>query len=110
MVGVEQTATQAVNSLSEVLRLKEDCEKLIRDSFGRRSSSAIRLLYALLKNPYTTVEEAASVCGLTYKSANDLVKKMSDESIISEATKQSRNRLFVFQKYLDIFEKEEVLR
>lgn len=110
LVGVEQTATQAVNSLSEVLRLKEDCEKLIRDSFGRRSSSAIRLLYALLKNPYTTVEEAASVCGLTYKSANDLVKKMSDESIISEATKQSRNRLFVFQKYLDIFEKEEVLR
>lgn len=108
LIGVEQTATQAVNSLSEVLRLKENCEKLIRETYGRRSSSAIRLLYALLKNPYTTVDEAATVCGLTYKSANDLVKKMYDDGIVSEATKQSRNRLFVFQKYLNIFEKESI--
>ena len=106
LIGVEQTATQAVNSLSEVLRLKENCEKLIRETYGRRSSSAIRLLYALLKNPYTTVDKAATVCGLTYKSANDLIKKMYDDGIVSEATKQSRNRLFVFQKYLNIFEKE----
>ena len=110
LIGVEQTATQAVNSLSEVLRLKENCEKLIRETYGRRSSSAIRLLYALLKNPYTTVDEAATVCGLTYKSANDLVKKMYDDGIVSEAKKQSRNRLFVFQKYLNIFEKEETFR
>jgi len=110
LVGVEQTATQAVNSLAEVLRLKEDCEKLIRDSFGRRSSSAIRLLYAMLKNPYTTVEDAAGICELTYKSANDLIKKMCETGLISKTTKQSRNRLFVFQKYLDIFEREEAFR
>ena len=109
LVGVEQTATLAAESLAEILRLKENSEILIRERYGRRSTSAILLLHAMLKNPYSTVEQAASVCGITYKSANDLVKKMCEDGLISEATKQSRNRLFVFQKYLDIFNKEDVL-
>lgn len=110
LVGVEQTATLAAESLSEILCLKESTETLMRERYGRRSTSAIRLLHALLKNPYSTVEQAASVCGITYKSANDLMKKMCEDGLISEATKQSRNRLFVFQKYLDIFDKEDAFR
>lgn len=104
LVGVEQTATQAAAALSAVLQLKERREDLIRANYGRRSASAIVLLHALLENPYTTVEQAASVCGITYKSANGLIRKMSEDGLLVEATKQSRNRLFVFQKYLDIFE------
>lgn len=110
LVGVEQTATQAAAALSAVLQLKERREDLIRANYGRRSASAIVLLHALLENPYTTVEQAASVCGITYKSANGLIRKMCDDGLLVEATKQSRNRLFVFQKYLDIFERGDSLR
>lgn len=103
LVGVEQTASFAVNSLSEIIQLKESFETLIRSTYGRRSTSAILLLHALLKNPITNVENAMKVCELSYKSANDLVKQMCEDKIIVEKSGQSRNRMFVFDRYLSLF-------
>ena len=43
------------------------------------------------------------VCELSYKSANDLVKQMCEDKIIVEKSGQSRNRMFVFDRYLSLF-------
>lgn len=104
LVGIEQTATKAVETLSQIIQFKADMENHIREKYGRRSTIAILLIHRLLKDPYITVDEAANVCGVTYKSANTLVKDLCDDSYLRELTGQSRNRIFVFQKYLDLFE------
>lgn len=104
LVGIEQTASKAVDTLSQIIQFKADMEAHIREKYGRRSTIAILLIHRLLKNPYITVDEAARVCGVTYKSANTLVKDLCDDNYLKEMTGQSRNRIFVFQKYLDIFE------
>ena len=90
--------------MSAILKYKESIENDIRASYGRRSSPAIVLVHSLMQNPYTTVERAAHCCSLSYKAANDLVKKMQDDSILDEVTGQSRNRLFVLSKYLKLFD------
>ena len=104
LVGIEQTATKAVETLSQIIQFKADMENHIREKYGRRSTIAILLIHRLLKDPYITVDEAANVCGVTYKSANTLVKDLCDDGYLRELTGQSRNRIFVFPKYLDIFE------
>lgn len=104
LVGIEQTATKAVDTLSQIIQFKTDMEAHIRGKYGRRSTIAILLIHRLLKDPYITVDEAAKVCGVTYKSANTLVKDLCDDNYLKELTGQSRNRIFVFQQYLDIFE------
>ena len=104
LVGIEQTATKAVETLSQIIQFKADMENHIREKYGRRSTIAILLIHRLLKDPYITVDEAANVCGVTYKSANTLVKDLCDDSYLRELTGQIRNRIFVFQKYLDLFE------
>ena len=104
LVGIEQTATKAVETLSQIIQFKADMENHIREKYGRRSTIAILLIHRLLKDPYITVDEAANVCSVTYKSANTLVKDLCDDSYLRELTGQSRNRIFVFQKYLDLFE------
>lgn len=105
LVGVEQTASLAANSLSEIIRFKEKLENHIRSIYGRRSTTGILLLHALLRNPFVKVEDVTQICDLSYKSANDLVKQMCDDKILIEMTGQSRNRMFVFDAYLSLFDK-----
>lgn len=106
LVGIEQTATQAVNTLSNILKLKENLENEIRSTFGRRSNSALTLLTALFKEPVITIDKAAKICNLSYKAANDLVTKMQENKYLKELTGQSRNRIFIFEPYLNIFEND----
>ena len=106
LVGVEKTATIAVETLSQIIRFKDEMEEDIRARYGRRSTTAIVLMHKLLENPYTNVEDAAKACSVTYKSANTLIKDLCTDNYLKELTGQSRNRIFVFQKYMDIFEKD----
>jgi Fic family protein len=106
LVGIEQTSALAVNTLSEILLFKDQVETHIRSNYGRRSSSAILLIQNLFKNPFVTIDKAAHACGLTYKAANELVKKMCEDHYLTEVTGQSRNRNFVFTQYLNLFNKD----
>ena len=103
LVGVEKTAANAVDTLSKVIQLKNDLESQINSGFGRRSNSALLLLNNLFRNPVTNIENAAKKCSLSYKAANDLVRIMHEKNIVDEMTGQSRNRIFIFKPYLDIF-------
>ncbi|MBF4988799.1 Fic family protein [Methylophilus sp. 14] len=104
LVGIEQTASLAVHTLSEILKLKARLEKELQQSFGRRNASAQLLLNSLFEQPATSVEDASRICDLSYKAANDLIGLMSKHEILHEVTGQTRNRVFVFAPYLDIFD------
>lgn len=103
LVGIEQTATVAVDTLSNVISFKSQVEETIRLNYGRRSNTALILLNHLLKNPFVMIDVVSNICGVTYKAANDLVKKMCDDKFLSEVTGQSRNRIFAFGQYLNLF-------
>ena len=103
LVGVEEAATQACNTLGEMLQLKTDVEKIISTDFGRRAPSAYLLLNYLFKHPVISVDEAAQVLNTTYRPANQLVAAFCSAQILNEVTGQNRNRLFVFSPYLGIF-------
>ena len=106
LVGVEQTATRAVQTLSQVLELKTRIESEIQQHFGRRAHSALTLLQALFIHPVTNVDRAQQECNLSYKAANALIGAMQTQGYLRELTGQSRNRIFVFQPYLDAFDDE----
>ena len=103
LVGVEQTATLAVQTLTRIIQLKEETENHIRTHYGRRSSNAILLIHHLLQKPILTVDDAAKICGISYKSANDIIKLLCNDKYLVESTGQSRNRLFSFKPYTEIF-------
>lgn len=104
LVGVEETATQASNTLSRILQLKISTEKTIGDHFGRRAPVGYLLLNHLFKEPVISVDAAVKVLKTTYRPANDLVALMQQHGILREITGQTRNRLFVFDPYLRIFD------
>ncbi|MCI0442367.1 Fic family protein, partial [bacterium] len=104
LVGIEQTAADAVATLVKILELKTHIEQNLQPQFGRRSVNAHRLLQHLFQHPVINVEQAAAVCGTHYGPANELVAQMCRYGILKEMTGQSRNRLFLFEPYLRVFD------
>lgn len=106
LVGIEQTSTHAVKTLSEILQLKDHLENYVREKYGRKSTTAIILLNALYRNPFVRIEQVKAICDLSYKAANDLVKQLCEKNILVETTGQNRNRMFAFAPYLALFDKK----
>lgn len=103
LVGVEQTADEAVGTLKNILDLKDKVEVQIQNEFGRRAPTAALLLRHLFKQPILDVRDVTKVCGLQYGAANKLINSLCEREILTEVTGQSRNRLFAFQSYLEMF-------
>ncbi len=106
LVGVAQTAEQSATTLGEILTLKDDIETDIHKSFGKRSHSGLALINSLFRTPIVNVHQAMDICSLSYKAANDLISIMQENRYLREITGQSRNRLFVFDPYMKIFEEQ----
>ncbi len=105
LVGVEQTASQSISTLSEILTLKTSLETLIQNKAGRRGASSIKLLNALFISPITTIKKVQDICSLSPRAANELVQFFVRSNILKEISGKSRYQIFLFKEYLDLFEK-----
>lgn len=103
LAGMVDTAQQATETLSKILKLKTKLEATVNESFGRRGNSANVLLNHLFKHPIVDVREVQHVTKLSYKAANELVNDFINAKMLKETTGQSRNRLFSFDEYLKLF-------
>jgi Fic family protein len=103
LVGIAQTAELAVETLSKILRIKEQKEEMIKKNWGRRSSNGLILLQYLFDEPVVRVKTIENICGLSTKAANDLVAQFISSDILIEVSGQTRYRVFVFHEYLEMF-------
>ncbi|MCL4456624.1 MAG: Fic family protein [Nitrospirae bacterium] len=103
LTGVDETARQASNTLSDILKLKEQVENTLRGIAGRRTHSALALLTHLFKEPFINVRQAEGICDLSKKAANDLVNLFVQQGILKEISGKTRYRLFLFAPYVDLF-------
>jgi Fic family protein len=103
LTGIEQTATQSVDTLKLILLLKAEIERTIHNDFGRRITSAIDLLNALYKDPFVSIKQVQDICTLSKKAAGSLVDAFVTQYWLEEITGFSRNRIFRFKPYLNLF-------
>lgn len=103
LVGVAETAGHAADTLRQLMTLKADTEAHIRRDFGRRSTVALHVLDRLFTDPFICVKDVAALCQVSPKTAGELVQQLVAAHLLKEFTGQSRNRLFVFERYLNLF-------
>lgn len=103
LIGIEETSKRAVEVLTGVLKLKERHEIMIKNNWGRRAPNALILLEYLFRNPVINVKKIEEVCNISKKSANELVTIFESSGILIEISGNTRNRLFVFDEYLELF-------
>lgn len=105
LAGIAETAGEAIQTLSAILEMKNRIESSFVQTYGKRARNATVLLHALFRKPVIHVQHAQNILGVTYKTANDLVGSFVQHGLLKEITGQSRNRVFVFDEYLKLFQK-----
>ena len=101
--GVSQTAENSTQTLKKIIELKTDLEKNKLLSLGKRTKTANEFLYFLFHSPVITSTALQKEMKITAKTANSLIKAFIGLNILKERTGYSRNRIFVFDKYVDLF-------
>ena len=74
-------------------------------SLGKRFPNAKSLLTYLYSKPVVTVLDVMANLDVTKQTANALIKNFHNLGILKEQTGYKRNRIFVFEEYLRLFER-----
>jgi Fic family protein len=103
LVGVADTAEKTTQTLSTILALKARLEHEMLTTFGRKAKNANLLLQHLFKKPVIQIIEVQRFLEISFKAANDLVNDFIKAGILKKMKEQERNRIFVFEEYLNLF-------
>ena len=104
LVGVEQTAAHAVDTLDNIMKLKAEIEQEIPKNLGKRLTSGLILLDALFHDPVVTKAEVGDICYLSKKAASDLTNIFTELGYLREITGNVRNQVFLFDPYVRLFD------
>jgi Fic family protein len=101
--GVAEVSGEATETARRILALREHHRAVITAQLGRAAGNGHRVLESLYERPIVSVNDVQALIGTTYPAANVLVAKLTGSGILREITGQSRNRLFRYQPYIDLF-------
>ncbi len=105
LTAVVETAEKSGETLHKILSLKEATENDKISTLGRKLHQAQQLHRFLLEQPVVRVQQVIDKLKISPKAANELVADFVKLSILREVTGYQRNRVFIYQEYLDLFEK-----
>ena len=106
LVGVLETAENSIQTFHEIMKLRSELEEKRIITLGKKVPLAMRLIRYLYTKPIVDASEAAKVLAVNISTANRLIQDFEKLGILSEKTGFKRNRIFIFQKYLNLFERE----
>ena len=102
--GVTEASEQATVTARNILTLRNEHQLLLAKHFGRIAGNGHVVLNHLYAHPIISVNEVKELLGTTKPAANNLVTRMVDCGILQEYTNRTRNRKFIYQQYVDLFE------
>lgn len=100
--GIIAVSREATETTRNILSLREQHRQAITDRFSRAAGNGHRVLEYLYEHPIVSVSDVRSLIGTTYPAANNLVARMVEAGILDEVTGQARNRIFIYQSYIDL--------
>jgi Fic family protein len=100
--GVRQTAENSIETFRKIIALRAECEKKIM-GLGRKVVTAQSFLHYLYSSPVTDAQDAVKALGVSVATAIRLIDDFVRLGILREKTGFKRNRLFVFDAYINLF-------
>lgn len=104
LVGVIETAKNAILTFTKIIALRDELEKQTIMSMGKKLPNARALLHYLYSKPVITVSDVVETLSTSKQSANTLIKDFCNLGILTEQTGYKRNRIFTFTAYLRLFQ------
>lgn len=104
--GVEQTANGAVQTARRLVALfQQDAQRA--QVAGRGAANVLRALDALRQRPMSSLRQLCEDTGMAFPTASKSMQSLMTLGIARELTGQRRNRVFVYDGYLNILNENE---
>jgi Fic family protein len=103
LTGVTEVAREATNTSRAIVDLREKHRNLITENFGRVAANGLKVLEKLYATPIIKVQSIVDLTGVSFPAANNLMGKFLEHGLLHEITGQTRNRLFRYTSYIDLF-------
>ncbi len=100
--GITETASKGRDVFGQILTLRTDVEQRIL-SLGKRVPNARATLGVLYRRPLMSAGDLAQELQVSPPTAQKLVQDLQRLGILNEVTGQMRDRLYEFDRYLDLF-------
>ncbi|WP_321310177.1 Fic/DOC family N-terminal domain-containing protein [Marinifilum fragile] len=105
LTGIKESALYSKEILSNINSMEERNQKLIEEQMGKkRHQSAKQLITEFYSKPFLSVNDIKEKLGLSFQSANLLIKEFENIGLVKELVGARRNRLFYLWEYLQLFE------
>jgi Fic family protein len=99
--GVRETAEGAVSTAERLAAMFQEDRSQIEPE-GRRAGSALRVHEALKARPIVSLSAVCDATGLSFPAVSSGMELLESLGIARELTGKRRNRLFVYERYLDV--------
>lgn len=103
LTGVLETATQAVQTSKAMLELLATDRRTLED-LKQASSVTLQIHQYLQKKLFVSAPQLSQYLGITAKTTLAALEKLQGLGIIREITGKQRDRIWVYQRYLDVLE------
>ena len=103
MRDVSRGATETARAIVD---LCESDRKKIVDELGRVAGNALKVHEALFRFPLASFNAIAGTFEVSSTTANRLIEKLVDIGLLTEATGNTRNRVFRYGAYINLFSED----
>ena len=100
--GIVETAQHGLKTFKAIIELRKEYDTKI-STLGSRAKNAQKLLQLMYATPILNARSVEKGLDISFSSANRLLKSLTELGVLKETTRHSRNRLFVLEKYLNLF-------
>ncbi len=103
LTGVIETSKKGIRTFDDILQLQKSTEDKIK-ILGTKSSYALKLLTYMYEKPVIDATTAAAVIEKTSVTAYKLIENLETLGILTEITRATRGKLYIFKDYIDLFQ------
>lgn len=107
--AIESAAGEAAATAQQLNDLARDDRAKIQAIGGQRAGSAMRVFEAMLARPLSHIPELTRSAGLAHNTVASALASLEEAGIVREISGKRRNRLFVYQEFLDTLNAGTVL-
>jgi len=100
--GVSETARHGVDTFDRILKFQADWEQRLR-GWKSQGTSGLALLRHLFTHPAARAADVATASGVSPPTAYKLIERFVEHGLLREVTGAKRDRLFLFEPYLQLF-------
>lgn len=103
LVGITETAQNSIETFNAIIKLRHTIEEKQIIQLGKRVPLAKQFITYLYSKPIIDAAEVAKVLNVNISTAHRLIQDFEKLKILKEQTGYKRNRIFIFENYLNLF-------